>query len=367
MSVSPVSLIRTVSVELGARSYPIHIGAGSMLNEGFLAHLPKSKSVLVVTDENVNAVCGAAFLGALDQAHINSQKLVLPAGEAHKGVATVEHIWTKLLEMQAGRDALLIALGGGVIGDMTGFAAACYMRGIRFVQVPTTLLSQVDSSVGGKTGVNHPLGKNMIGAFHQPVMVLADTAVLSNLPTRDFVSGLAEVIKYGPIADTAFFDWLEANMDDLLKREPVALAHAIARSCEIKADVVAKDEHEAGLREILNFGHTFGHAIETLTNYTAWTHGEAVAMGMVMAADLSARLGHVSSGDARRIRSLTARAELPVQSPRLDVDAFMDAMRHDKKARDGQIRFVMLNGMGGAQTQLADDGLVRSVIQDHMA
>jgi 3-dehydroquinate synthase len=366
MSALDISLNRTVSVDLGARSYSIHIGAGCMLSSDLLAQLPKSKSVLVVTDENVDAICGGAFLSGLAQAQIQAQKLVLPAGEQHKGVATVERIWTELLAMRAGRDALLIALGGGVIGDMTGFAAACYMRGVRFVQVPTTLLSQVDSSVGGKTGVNHVLGKNMIGAFHQPAAVLADTSVLASLPARDFASGLAEVIKYGPIADAEFFDWLEANMDALRARDRAALTHAIARSCQIKADVVAKDEQEAGLREILNFGHTFGHAIETLTNYTEWTHGEAVAMGMVLAADLSTRLGHMSAQDARRIQLLIERAQLPVKTPRLDVGAFVEAMRHDKKARNGQIRFVVLNRLGSAQTQLADDATVRSVIQNHM-
>ena len=260
---------------------------------------------------------------------------------------------------------MLVALGGGVVGDMTGFAAACYMRGVPYVQVPTTLLAQVDSSVGGKTAINHPLGKNMIGVFNQPLRVVADLDTLDTLPERELVAGLAEVIKYGPIADAGFLDWIDANLDALKARDKAALAYAIKRSCEIKAWVVAQDEREAGLREILNFGHTFGHAIETGLGHGAWLHGEAVGCGMVMGAELSARLGLIDTDYAQRIQRIVARAGLPVVGPRLGAPRYLELMRHDKKARAGATRFVVIESPGRAGVRAADDALVAEVLDAH--
>ncbi|MBZ0226793.1 MAG: 3-dehydroquinate synthase, partial [Comamonas sp.] len=292
--------------------------------------------------------------------------LELPDGEAFKDWETLNRIFNALLEHQCDRKTVLYALGGGVIGDMTGFAAACYMRGVPFVQVPTTLLAQVDSSVGGKTAINHPLGKNMIGAFYQPRLVICDLSTLDTLPDRELSAGLAEVIKYGPIADMAFFAWLEAHLDAVRARDRAALAHVVRRCCEINAEVVAQDERESGLRAILNFGHTFGHAIETGLGYGAWLHGEGVAAGMVMAAELSRRLGLVDAAFVGRLRALIERAGLPTQGPVLDggdnASRYLELMHVDKKAEAGEIRFVLIDGPGRAVLRAAPDALVREVI-----
>ncbi|HET6788426.1 MAG TPA: 3-dehydroquinate synthase [Aquabacterium sp.] len=286
----------------------------------------------------------------------------LPDGEQYKDWPALNQIFTKLLEETADRKTVLYALGGGVIGDMTGFAAACYMRGVPFVQVPTTLLAQVDSSVGGKTAINHPAGKNMIGAFYQPQRVICDIETLDTLPQRELLAGLAEVIKYGPIADAEFLSWLESHMDALLARDRTALRHAIKRSCEIKAWVVGQDEKESGLRAILNFGHTFGHAIEAGLGYGEWLHGEAVGCGMVMAADLSHRLGLIDAATFARIRTLIERTGLPTKGPQLGADRYLELMQVDKKAEGGEIRFVLIDSLGQASMRAAPDALVRDVI-----
>jgi 3-dehydroquinate synthase len=292
--------------------------------------------------------------------------LALPDGEAHKNWQTLNLIFDAMLENGCDRKCMLVALGGGVVGDMTGFAAASFMRGVPFVQVPTTLLSQVDSSVGGKTGINHPLGKNMIGAFYQPLRVICDLDSLKTLPDRELSAGLAEVIKYGPIADMAFMDWLELNMDALLARDVQALAHAVQRSCEIKAWVVGQDEREGGLRAILNFGHTFGHAIEAGMGYGAWLHGEAVGCGMVMAAELSKRMGLVDEAFVSRLTALIVRAALPTVGPILDATdnagRYLQLMRLDKKSDAGEIKFVLIDGPSRACMRSAPDALVREVI-----
>ena len=292
--------------------------------------------------------------------------MTLPDGEVHKDWPTLQLIFDVLLQNACDRKTVLFALGGGVVGDMTGFAAASYMRGVPFVQIPTTLLAQVDSSVGGKTAINHPLGKNMIGAFYQPKLVVCDLDALTTLPAREVSAGLAEIIKYGPIADLAFLDWIEANLDALLTRDPAALAYAIKRSCEIKAWVVGQDEREQGLRAILNFGHTFGHAIESGLGYGEWLHGEGVGCGMVMAAHLSQRLGLVDKAFVERLVKLIARAGLPVKGPKLsDTDnagRYLELMQVDKKAEAGEIRFVLIDGPGAAKVGTAPDAMVREVI-----
>ena len=333
----------TLQVELGERSYPIIIGSG-LLGGGFeLADYIRGGDCLVVTNDTV----GPLYLDALE-ADLGDRKIdsiALPDGEAHKTLATVESVLDKLVANRAGRDTTLIALGGGVVGDITGFAAACYMRGVAFIQVPTTLLAQVDSSVGGKTGVNHPGGKNLIGAFHQPNIVMIDTSTLSTLPDRELQAGLAEVIKYGAIADVGFLGWLEDNIGALLAKDAEATAHAIRRSCELKAEVVADDEREAGRRAILNFGHTFGHAIERCQGYGDWLHGEAVAAGMLMAAELS----DISSAERNRLRTLIGRAGLPVEPPAIGADRLFEAMGLDKKVMARKLRFVVLDSLGSAR------------------
>jgi 3-dehydroquinate synthase len=332
----------TLTVELGDRSYPIIIGRG-LLGGGFdLSQYVRGEDCLVVSNDTVAPLYFDRLLPNLEGRSVSS--INLPDGEAYKTLATMATILDKLVGAGAGRDTTVMALGGGVVGDIAGFAAACYMRGVNFIQVPTTLLAQVDSSVGGKTGVNHEQGKNLIGAFHQPQIVLIDTDTLLTLPDRELRAGLAEVIKYGAICDADFFAWLEANMDSLLQRDPGALAHAIRRSCELKAEVVAEDEREAGRRAILNFGHTFGHAIENCVGYGEWLHGEAVAAGMVMAAELS----HLSAGDADRLRDLIARAGLPTAPPALGASRFVEAMSRDKKVQKKQLRFVLLQQLGAA-------------------
>jgi len=331
---------RTLTVELGPRSYPIVIGRGLLGSNFDLAGYVRGKDCLVVTNDTVAPLYLPAVLEMLGSKDVDS--ISLPDGEAFKTVKTVEAILDKLVDNGANRDTTLIALGGGVVGDITGFAAACYMRGVDFIQVPTTLLAQVDSSVGGKTGVNHEKGKNLIGAFHQPQVVLVDTATLETLPDRELKAGLAEVIKHGAICDAEFFAWLEENMAALLRRDPDALVHAIRRSCEIKAEVVAADEREAGRRAVLNFGHTFGHAIEHCQGYGQWLHGEAVAAGMVMAAQLSG----LPDGDVERLARLIESADLPVEPPPIAADDWIRAMGLDKKVQGKKLRFVLLGAIG---------------------
>ncbi len=337
----------TLNVALGARSYPIFIGSGLLADPACYRPYVAGRQVMIGTSETVAPLYLEAVAGALDGLRVET--LILPDGEVYKTQAQLERIYDALLGACFSRDCTLVALGGGVIGDMVGFAAACYQRGVAFIQVPTTLLAQVDSSVGGKTGINHPLGKNMIGAFHQPRAVIADTVTLNTLPDRELSAGLAEVIKYGLIRDGAFFDWLDTHLDALRAREPAALAEAIRRSCENKAQVVTADELEAGERALLNLGHTFGHAIETGAGYSNWLHGEAVGVGMCMAADLSARLGWLGPADLRRTRDLIERAGLPTAPPpELSAGRLLDLMAVDKKVLDGRLRLVLLRGIGEA-------------------
>ena len=356
----------TVAIALGERSYDIRIGAGLLARPETFAGLPKAQAAMIVTNATVAPLYEPQLRAALAPHYAKVHTVVLPDGEAHKDWATLNLIFDALLGQGCDRKTVLFALGGGVVGDMTGFAAASYMRGVPFVQVPTTLLAQVDSSVGGKTAINHPLGKNMIGAFYQPVRVVCDLDTLKTLPERELSAGLAEVIKYGPIADMDFLAWIEAHIDALLQREPTALAHAVQRSCEIKAAVVGQDERESGLRAILNFGHTFGHAIEAGLGFGAWLHGEAVGCGMVMAAELSQRLGQVDAAFVHRLKALVARAGLPVRGPVLDAAdnalAYIEHMRLDKKAEAGDIKFVVIAPPGQARTQGAPDAMVRQVI-----
>jgi 3-dehydroquinate synthase len=355
-----------VSIELAERSYPILIGSGLLADPRTYQNIPHATCALVVSNSTVAPLYAAQLTRALGARYSKVLLVTLPDGEAHKDWPTLQLIFDALLENGCDRKTVLFALGGGVVGDMTGFAAASYMRGVPFVQVPTTLLAQVDSSVGGKTAINHPLGKNMIGAFYQPQLVVCDLDVLKTLPARELSAGLAEIIKYGPIADMAFFDWIERNVDALRAGEPAALAHAVKRSCEIKADVVGQDERETGLRAILNFGHTFGHAIESGLGYGAWLHGEGVGCGMVMAARLSQRLGLIDNDFAERLKQLIQRAGLPVAAPVLstadNAGRYLDLMRVDKKSEAGEIRFILIDGPGKAVLRTAPDALVREVI-----
>jgi len=354
-----------VRIDLADRSYDILVGTGLLGRAETYANLPAGASAVVVTNTTVAPLLAGRLAAALRVRFAQVLVIELPDGESHKDWATLNLIFDALLAAGCDRKTTLFALGGGVVGDMTGFAAACYMRGVPCVQVPTTLLAQVDSSVGGKTAINHPLGKNMIGVFNQPLLVVADLATLDTLPERELIAGLAEVIKYGPIADAAFLDWLDANLGALKARDKAALTHAIKRSCEIKAWVVAQDEREAGLREILNFGHTFGHAIETGLGYGTWLHGEAVGCGMVMGADLSARLGLIDAAYAQRIERIVERAGLPIAGPRLGTSRYLELMRLDKKSRAGAIRFVVIEAPGRAGVHGADDALVGQVLDAH--
>ena len=340
--------VQTVNVALGERSYPIHIGADLLERvELVLPHLAQPR-VAVVTNDVVGPHYLAQLRRGLEQAGVAMVEIIVADGESHKNWETLKGILDRLLAQRCERKTTLIALGGGVIGDLTGFAAAIYLRGVPFIQVPTTLLAQVDSSVGGKTGINHPLGKNMIGAFYQPKLVLADTTTLKTLPERELAAGLAEVIKVGLSLDAQFFDWLEANMPRLVAREADALAYAIRRSCEIKADVVAGDEREAGARALLNLGHTFGHAIEAGLSYGTWLHGEAVAAGTVLAARLSQRMGLFAPAEVARVEALLARAGLPVRAPALGVERYLDLMGSDKKVEAGKLRLILLRRIGEA-------------------
>ncbi len=341
-------MMQTLNVELAERSYPIHIGSGVLGQPELLTGCLPRKRAAIVTNTVVAPLYLDKLQVTLQQLGVESVPVILPDGEACKNSDTMNLIYSALLSSRCERTTPLIALGGGVIGDMTGFAAATYLRGVPFIQIPTTLLSQVDSSVGGKTGINHPLGKNMIGAFYQPQLVLADTDTLNTLPDKELAAGMAEVIKYGLIRDAAFLEWLEQNMDLLLVRDTAALQYAIERSCRNKAEVVALDERESGERALLNLGHTFGHAIESGMGYGKWLHGEAVAAGTLMAADLSERLGWLDAGQVARIRRLFQRAGLPVISPDLGVAAYLEWMGLDKKVEGGKMRFVLLKEMGRA-------------------
>ena len=340
--------MKTLNVALGDRAYPIHIGRG-LIGQGelLLPYLRQGK-VAVVTNTTVAPIYLDPFTAGLRRAGITVFEIVLPDGEQYKDWQNLNAIFDVLLEQRCERSTTLVALGGGVVGDMTGFAAASYQRGMPFIQVPTTLLSQVDSSVGGKTAINHPRGKNMIGAFYQPKLVLTDTETLNTLPDRELRSGLAEVIKYGLIRDLPFLEWIEANLERVLAREADALAYVIHRSCQNKAEVVVADEHENGERALLNLGHTFGHAIETGMGYGEWLHGEAIAAGTMMAAELSCQLGWINSADVARVETLFVRAGLPIFGPALGGERYLELMQHDKKVLDGRLRLVLFKQIGRA-------------------
>jgi len=339
--------MKTLTVDLGKRSYPIYIGAGLLARSGLITEKIRAKQVLVVSNETVAPLYLQKVLDSL--ASFEVHVAVLPDGEQYKTLDVLNNIFDKLLSAPCNRDVTIIALGGGVVGDIAGFAAASYQRGVDLIQIPTTLLAQVDSSVGGKTAVNHPLGKNMIGAFYQPKAVIADIDTLKTLDDRQLSAGLAEVIKYGLIRDKAFFNWLEQNISSLMTREENALTHAIEVSCQVKAEVVAADERESGVRAILNLGHTFGHAIETAMGYGNWLHGEAVGAGMVAAAEMSRRMGWLAGEDVERATNLIKRAGLPVQGPHeLGAGKMIELMQVDKKVQDGKIRLVLLKAIGEA-------------------
>ena len=338
--------MQTLTVELADRSYPIHIGKNLITDASLILPYLKRKHVAIVTNTTVAPLYLDQLSQSLQSAGVTVIPIILPDGEAYKNTATLNTIYDVLLKNRCERSTTLIALGGGVIGDLTGYAAATYLRGVPFIQIPTTLLSQVDSSVGGKTGINHPLGKNMIGAFYQPQLVLTDIDTLKTLPAREFSAGMAEVIKYGLIRDADFFDWLEINMASLMRLDEAVLSDAIYRSCQNKADVVAKDEHEQGERALLNLGHTFGHAIENAMGYGVWLHGEAVAAGTMMAADLSQRMGWLTASDLARIQHSFKAANLPIAAPRLGVERYLDLMGLDKKVENGKIRLILQQGIG---------------------
>lgn len=351
--------MKTLHVDLASRSYPIYIGTNLLEQPAlFEPHLKSSTTVFIVSNTTVAPLYAKTLTNTLSQLGKTVRLLELPDGESFKDWQHLQLIFGELLAHGADRQSMIVALGGGVVGDMAGFSAASFMRGIRFIQVPTTLLAQVDSSVGGKTGINHPLGKNMIGAFHQPLAVIADLNTLRTLPPRELSAGLAEVIKHGAIADADFLDWIEANTDALLACDTNAMAHAVLRSCEIKSAVVSADEREGGIRATLNFGHTFGHAIESGLGYGEWLHGEAVGCGMVMAADLSARLGQISKIDAERLKRIIASMHLPIAPPKLGSQRFMELMQVDKKTEAGQIRYITLGSIGAARIQQVPDATV---------
>ena len=352
-----------IRVDVADRGYDILVGFGMFACPETYASLPAGEVAVVVSNSTVAPLFADRVVACLHERFRTVGLLVLEDGEQYKTWAAVERIVDALLEARADRHATLFALGGGVVGDLTGFAAACFMRGIAYVQIPTTLLALVDSSVGGKTAVNHPLGKNLIGAFHQPSLVVADLETLATLPQRELIAGLAEVIKYGVVADAEFFDWIDTNLGALLRRDREALGRAVSRSCELKAGIVGRDEKESGLRAILNFGHTFGHAIEAGLGFGTWLHGEAVGCGMVLGARAASRLGLVSEAEARRIERLIASAGLPVVPPLMSTDRWLELMRHDKKARAGSIRLVLPDGAGSARTVTVDETVIVSVIE----
>lgn len=355
--------MQTLEVALADRSYSIHVGSGLLDQSGLLLPALGRKKVAIVTNTTVAPLYLDKLRKMLVSNGVAVSQIILPDGEEYKDWPTLNRIFDALLEQRCERSTTLIALGGGVIGDMTGFAAACYQRGMPFIQVPTTLLAQVDSSVGGKTAINHPLGKNMIGAFYQPKLVLADLDTLNTLPERELKAGLAEVIKYGLIRDLPFLEWLEGNLPRLLDRDVEALAYAVYRSCQNKAEVVARDERESGERALLNLGHTFGHAIETGLGYGEWLHGEAVAAGTLMAAELSADLGWINSADVSRVERLFISAGLPVFGPDLGAGRYLDLMRHDKKVDDGKLRLVLFQAVGRAVlSDMASDEQIEAAI-----
>jgi 3-dehydroquinate synthase len=359
--------MESLRVALGSRAYPIHIGAG-ILGEAALYAPHLAGTAAVVTNTVVGPLYLPGLRAALESTGARVVPIVIEEGEQAKRWQVLEQVFDALLAARLGRDSVIVALGGGVVGDLAGFAAAVYQRGIAFLQVPTTLLAQVDSSVGGKTAINHARGKNMIGAFHQPRAVIADVATLDTLPDRELRAGLAEVIKHGAALDAAFLAWLEANIEALLAREREALTHAVRRSCELKAAIVAEDERESGARALLNFGHTFGHAIEAASGYGAWLHGEAVAAGMVMAAELSVRTGSLAAVQSARLRKLIERAGLPVVPPRIDQARWLELMALDKKSARGRMRFVLLEGPGRAALKSeVDEALVREVLAASLA
>ena len=359
--------MKTLHVDLDKRSYPIYIGSGLLGQEDLVVPAVASKQVMIVSNETVAPL----YLEKAQLAFQNYQceSVILPDGEQYKNLKVLDKIFDALLSKHFDRHCTLVALGGGVIGDMSGFAAACYQRGVDFIQIPTTLLSQVDSSVGGKTGVNHPLGKNMIGAFHQPRAVIIDTDTLDTLDDRQLSAGLAEVIKYGLIRDTKFIQWLEQNMIGLLARDQELIARAIETSCRCKAEIVAADERESGVRALLNLGHTFGHAIETGMGYGNWLHGEAVGTGMLMAADLSMRQGWLTAADVKRVEDLIDRANLPTRAPAsMGYEQFMELMAVDKKVRDGKINLVLFKALGDALvTNDFSHALLAETIHNHRA
>ena len=339
--------MKTININLKKRGYPIYVGEGLIENYNLIKKHISNKKVVIITNDKVAPL----YLQKITNTLSNEKDIIpiiLPDGEAFKNIDTLNIIYDALLTNKANRQVTLIALGGGVIGDITGFAAATFMRGVDFIQIPTTLLSQVDSSVGGKTGINHPLGKNMIGAFYQPKCVIADISLLQSLPDKELSAGLAEVIKYGLIRDSSFFEWLEQNIEGIMKRDSQLLIQSVVRSCQNKADIVEADEFESGIRAILNLGHTFGHAIETATGYGKWLHGEAIAIGMVMAAYLSEQMGWLSREENQRIKSLIIHANLPINPPEISMKKFLDLMQLDKKTKEDQINLVLQQGIGKA-------------------
>jgi len=356
--------MQTLTVELSDRSYPINIGAGLLRQHALLQAAVPARDVLLVSNTTIAPLYADTLREALGDRRV--VEVILPDGEQHKTLASAGRVFDVLIANRFGRDALVLALGGGVVGDLAGFVAACYQRGVDFVQVPTTLLAQVDSSVGGKTAVNHPGGKNLIGAFHQPREVLADTEVLATLPDRELSCGLAEIIKYGLLADSGFFAWLEVNIDTLRRRDANALAHAIYRSCQIKAQIVGRDERELGERALLNLGHTFGHAIEAATGYADWLHGEAVGAGLLIAASMSQRLGALSTQDVVRVATLLERAGLRSAAPQFGAARAVEFMRIDKKVQAGRVRLVLLKRIGEAYiTGDYDDDALRRTLLEH--
>jgi 3-dehydroquinate synthase len=353
--------VQTLSVALAERSYPILIGAQLLrAPQLWREHIPE-RDVLLLSNTIVAPLYAARLKHALPSRRCI--EVILPDGEQYKTLSSASRVFDVMVANRLGRDAIVVALGGGVVGDLAGFVAACYQRGVDWVQIPTTLLAHVDSSIGGKTAVDHPGGKNLIGAFHQPIAVISDTELLATLPQREFRAGIAEVIKYGLIWDAGFFEWIEAHIDALLAREDAALEHAIYRSCQIKAQIVSRDEREQGERAVLNLGHTFGHAIEAATGYVQWLHGEAVAIGLVLAADLSCRMGQLEGAVLQRLLALLKRAGLPVEAPRIGTEQALQYMRIDKKVKSGRVRLVLLKGLGAAEltAEYSDQALAQTL------
>jgi 3-dehydroquinate synthase len=355
--------MNTLQVDLGNRSYPIYIGENLLQNHALFAQHVRGHLSIIVTNPTIAPLYADEVENSLKKIDQQVVRVIIPDGEAHKNWETLQLIFNGLMEAGADRKSTIIALGGGVIGDMAGFAAASFMRGIAFIQIPTTLLSQVDSSVGGKTGINHPLGKNMIGAFHQPVAVIADLRTLTTLPPKELAAGLAEVVKHGAIADAEFLSWIESHISELNTCDLSAMEHAVLRSCEIKSAVVAADEKENGIRAHLNFGHTFGHAIEAGMGYGDWLHGEAVGCGMVIASELSMELGYITAQEVKRLTQIIAELHLPITPPIWSVNKYLDLMSHDKKAEQGSIKYVVLEKLGQANVQKVPNETIHTVLQ----